>query len=216
MTAILINIRLLKSVALAASTEQTRYYLNGVHVQLVDEKTVHFAGTDGKGAIMARQHLGDAITPRDSEALRAGVIVPLTLINSIKVNRHADYAELTIAGGTASIHYNASTTTAPLIDATYPNYRGIVPKAFDGVPAQYDPEQLMTFKKAHKLLGLDGVPVVTYNGQGPAHVAVVPPYHSKEYEVFGVIMPMRTPNAAVPYFEWVYDTPTSAATSAAA
>jgi hypothetical protein len=36
---------------------------------------------------------------------------------------------------------------------------------------------------------------------------VVPPYHSKEYEVFGVIMPMRKPDAAMPYFEWVYDLP---------
>lgn len=215
MTTILINIRLLKAVALAASTEQTQYYLNGVHVQLVDEKTVHFAGTDGKGAIMARQHLGDAITPRDSEALRAGVIVPLTLINSIKVNRHVDYAELTIAGGTASIHYNASTTTAPLIDATYPNYRGIVPKAFDGTPAQYDPDLLAVFKKARKMLGGEGVPVVTYNGQSPAHVAVVPPYYSKEFEIFGVIMPMANKSSPMPAFEWVYDLPVTLQSAAA-
>ena len=31
-----LNIRLLKAVALAASTEQTRYYLNGVQLRLIE------------------------------------------------------------------------------------------------------------------------------------------------------------------------------------
>ena len=208
-----INIKLLKAVALAASTEQTRFYLNGVYVQQVSENTVHLAGTDGKIAIMAREHISDQpINP----ALQKGVIVPLELLNRIKLNRHADYATLTIDGANVSIAYNASVTTAPLIDATYPDYRRIVPKTFDGTTAQYDPDQLAVFKKARKALGGDGVPVLTYNGQGPAHVAVVVPYHSKEYEVFGVVMPLTRPAAPMPFFEWVYDTPTSAATSAAA
>ena len=208
-----INIKLLKAVALAASSEQTRYYLNGVHVQQVSENTVHLAGTDGKIAIMAREHISDQ--PIDP-ALRGGVIVPLELLNRIKIDRRSDYATLTIDGATVSIAYNASTTTAPLIDATYPDYRRIVPKTFDNTAAQYDPDQLVVFKKARKALGGDGVPVLTSNGQGPAHVAVVVPYHSKEYEVFGVVMPMARPIAPMPAFEWVYDTPPSAATSAAA
>ena len=203
-----INIKLLKAVALAASTEQTRYYLNGVHVQQVSENTVHLAGTDGKIAIMAREHVKHAAT---SPEFLGGVIVPLELLNRIKLNRHADYATLTIDGANVSIAYNASVTTAPLIDATYPDYRRIVPKTFDNTPAQYDPDQLAVFKKARKALGGDGVPVLTYNGQGPAHVAVVVPYHSKEYEVFGVVMPLTRPTAPMPFFEWVYDTPPSAA-----
>ena len=208
-----INIKLLKAVALAASTEQTRYYLNGVHVQQVSENTVHMAATDGKIAIMAREHISDQ--PIDS-ALQKGVIIPLELLNRIKLNRHADYATLTINGATVSIAYNATVTTAPLIDATFPDYRRIVPKTFDNTPAQYDPDQLVVFKKARKVLGGDGVPVLTYNGQGPAHVAVVVPNHSKDYQVFGVIMPLSRPAAPMPFFEWVYDTPSSAATSAAA
>ena len=208
-----INIKLLKAVALAASTEQTRYYLNGVHVQQVSENTVHLAGTDGKIAIMAREHVQHAAT---SPEFLGGVIVPLELLNRIKIDRRTDYATLTTDGANVSIAYNATITTAPLIDATYPNYRGIVPRSFDGTAAQYDPDQLVVFKKARKALGGNGVPVLTYNGQSPAHVAVVEPYHSKEYEVFGVIMPMPRPDTLMPFFEWVYDTPTSAAPTSAA
>ena len=208
-----LNIKLLKAVALAASTEQTRYYLNGVHVQQVSENTVHLAGTNGKIAIMGREHISDQ---HIDSALQAGVIIPLELINRIKLNKHVDHATVTVDGATVSIAYNATTTTALLIDATYPNYRGIVPRSYDGAPAQFDPDQLAVFKKARKGLGPDGVPVVTYNGQGPAHVAVVPPNHSKEYEVFGVVMPLRAPSEPMPFFEWVYDTPTSAAPTSAA
>ena len=49
-----LNIRLLKAVALAASTEQTRYYLNGVNLEF-NADSVIMCATDGKKLIAGKQ-----------------------------------------------------------------------------------------------------------------------------------------------------------------
>ena len=75
------DIRALKAAAIAAGTEQTRYYLNGVCIQHTPTGPV-FVATDGHRLIAAAHDWqGDAPAPF------APVIVPLELLKRIKIVR---------------------------------------------------------------------------------------------------------------------------------
>lgn len=196
-----ISINLLKAAALFASTEQVRYYLNGVLIRKKGE-TVHIIATDGK-VMFAAQH--------NWSGSEIDAIMPLALINQIKTVRGHDHAEIsTSAGqGTAPVNFIVSYAGAvyqmPAIDGSFPDYPRIVPREISGEAAQYDPEQAIKFKKAAKILGTGGVPFINQNGGAPGVVRIVPSDESSPYNAFGLIMPMISPKFdTVPYHSWIF------------
>ena len=88
-----INARLLKAVALAVTKTETRYYLNGVYVEFfADHLTL--TATDGHKLIAGRQVRVDT-GPGDSAAGQAGIILPLEMVDKIKLGRKSpDHATL--------------------------------------------------------------------------------------------------------------------------
>ncbi|WP_019999028.1 DNA polymerase III subunit beta [Aureimonas ureilytica] len=108
---------LLSQVEFAQSSEETRYYLNGVYFHTYDDHIVVVA-TDGHR--LAR-FVGPESQPFD------GVILPRKLVSivpkgKIKVELSNDRIRLTD---------NASTITSKLIDGTFPDYRRVVPMEND-------------------------------------------------------------------------------------
>lgn len=171
----LINIRALKAVATAASTEQTRYYLNGVNLQVANGYATMIA-TNGH-ILMGVQHAtdGDACS----------CIIPLALIKSLKLDRKAgDMAEFSFDGKDISIRYAGNVYGSGAIDAVFPDWRRVVPRDTpSGVAAQLNPDYLAAFAAAARLMGGKGIEVA-HNGLNPALVA----WHD---DALGVIMPVR-------------------------
>jgi DNA polymerase-3 subunit beta len=186
------HISALKATAIAASTEQTRYYLNGVCVEHSPNGPI-FIATDGHRLIASTQKWLE-----ENPATFAPVIVPMSLIKRVKVSRKFDIATMTIEhkeGGAIliSIYYAGATYAENAIDGTFPDWRRVIPQSCDGTISQYNPSYLADFAEAGRILngGRCDVPVaVSYNGDSPALVRFW--HEDKPVQSFGVIMPIRT------------------------
>ena len=190
---------ILRAAALFASTEATRYYLNGVYLESVGDK-VRLTATDGKTLFTSQVHI---ILPETVK-----VIIPTLLLKKLPATKpRNNYVDITITGNKVSLTYMGMTVQGEAVDATFPDYRRIVPKELEEGQAQFDPDQVALFKKAGKILGAGGVPVLVHNGGGPALVRIVPNDHSKVYQCFGLVMPMTAHKADLspPYTSWVHD-----------
>ena len=208
-----LNIRLLKAVALAASTEQTRYYLNGVNLEF-NADSVIMCATDGKKLIVGNQkrilyRAGDS----DEAAGESSLILPLHMIVQIKVGKRSpDYATLSfdgkgddkLANRALSLKYEGVTVSGAEIDGTFPHARAVIPREVDGVAAQFQPEFLLTFVKAAAVCGLTSTPVIHHNGLSPALVSWLPDDSLAGCQAFGVVMPMRASDE-LPAAHWFID-----------
>jgi DNA polymerase-3 subunit beta len=186
-----IDIRALKAAAIAASTEQTRYYLNGVCIQHTPTGPV-FVATDGHRLIAARHDWQG-----DAPALFAPVIVPLELLKRIKIVRKAsDVATITLTGEggdrKVAIDYAGATVAANAIDGTFPDWRRVTPqKEPSGVACQFQAQYLDAFRDAMAILAggkSDAQPNIAHNGDSPALVDLG---DAGAVQAFGVLMPYR-------------------------
>ena len=170
----LLNIRALKAVATAASTEQTRYYLNGVHLHVANGFATMVA-TNGH-ILMGFQHVTDGDA--------CACIIPLALIKSLKLDRKAgDMAEFSFDGKDISIRYAGNVYGSGAIDAVFPDWRRVVPRDTPtGVAAQFNPDYLAAFAIAARLMGGKAI-AIAHNGQNPALVH----WHD---DALGVVMPL--------------------------
>ena len=177
-----INIATLKAINLAASTEQTRYYLCGVYVE-VTPTTVTYTATNGHILLSRRE---DSVEPN---TLIGTWIIPSDFIKAAKPGRGTDYATMTPVPGPNDSKMLAFTGTitgmAAPIDGTFPDYRRIIPTTVDGKPGQYDGNYAGTFAKFAKALDL-GYFHIHHNGNDAAPVT----FNSRQ-GVYGIIMPLR-------------------------
>jgi len=192
MTTFTFDIRALKATAIAASNEETRYYLKGVNIEHTPSGPI-FVATDGHRLIATRHDWQDA-TP----AHFAPVIVPMSLIKRVKISRKFDIATMTIEhkedGAIAvSIYYAGATYAENAIAGTFPDWRAVMPRECDGTVAQYNPAYLADFAEAGRILSngkCDVAIAVSYNGNSPALVRFW--HEDKPVQSFGVLMPLRT------------------------
>jgi DNA polymerase-3 subunit beta len=227
MLKVTLSIRALRAVLTAVSTEETRYYLNGINLEFTPDGVV-MAATDGHRMIVLRQPYGE----HGATAAHASVIVPRDLVAKLKINprmKTLDTTDLTIGDdGRLTFEHAGESFGGSRIDATFPDYRRIVPQDLDGKPAQYNPVYLADFAKARVELGANPTkkggasPVVKYNGESPAIVDFA---YGTSFQAIGVIMPLRVPTtmvatchtwASAPAQEWPTDATTAAADAAAA
>ncbi|MEM6683623.1 MAG: DNA polymerase III subunit beta [Pseudomonadota bacterium] len=122
--------RLIETTRFAMSTEETRHYLNGIYLHLVEEDGTHMlraVSTDGH-----RLAKVDVSCPPGAEDIPS-VILPRKAVAEIA--KMADNAEdiVTIGLSEAKIRVNAAsaTMTSKLIDAAYPDYQRVIPKQND-------------------------------------------------------------------------------------
>lgn len=197
MLKVTLNIRALRAVLVAVSTEETRYYLNGINLEFTPDGVV-MAATDGHRMIVLRQPYGE----HAATAAHASVIVPRDLVAKLKVrNKVVEETDLTIADdGRLTFEHAGEMFGGSRVDGTFPDYRRVMPTDLDGKPAQYDPIYLADFAKARKELGGDRTtsPVVRYNGESPA---VVDFAWGTDFQAIGVLMPIRDRTDAT-YHTW--------------
>jgi len=112
----------------AASTDETRYNLNGVYFELLDEGAkLRMVATDGHRLALADRPVGTEAT-----GLASGVILPRKALAELKRlvdEEDADEIELGFEGNSALARKGEVTLVMRLVEGEFPNYRQVVPKS---------------------------------------------------------------------------------------
>ncbi len=113
------------AVAFAISTEETRYYLNGIYMHPT-EGGLYFVATDGHR--LARRFVPVADT--DGLSGMPGIIVPRKTVDVLSKTVDGAEEEVVIEVNTNAIRASCGrmTLTSKLIDGNYPDYPRIIPR----------------------------------------------------------------------------------------
>lgn len=119
--------RLIDKSEFAISTEETRYYLNGVYMHAVKDDagaSLRCVATDGH-----RLACVDAPLPEAAEDL-PGVIVPRKTIGEISKLLEDDETQIAISVSETKIRFATAmiALTSKVIDGSYPDYTRVIPK----------------------------------------------------------------------------------------
>ncbi len=118
--------RLFDKSKFAISTEETRYYLNGVYMHVAEvegEKMLRCVATDGHR--LARI---DADLPDGAEDM-PGVIVPRKTVGELRKLLDDDDAPIAVSVSETKVRFAAPgiTLTSKVIDGTFPDYTRVIP-----------------------------------------------------------------------------------------
>jgi DNA polymerase-3 subunit beta len=118
--------RLFDKSKFAISTEETRYYLNGVYMHVAQGEggaVLRCVATDGHR--LARI---DADLPQGAEGM-AGVIVPRKTVGELRKLLDDDEAQIAVSVSETKIRFAtpAITLTSKVIDGTFPDYTRVIP-----------------------------------------------------------------------------------------
>jgi DNA polymerase III subunit beta len=120
--------RLIDKTRFAISTEETRYYLNGIYMHAVanggGEAMLRGVATDGH-----RLALADVAAPKGAQGM-PGVIVPRKTINELKrlLDDASDSVEVAVSSQKIRFALGDAVLTSKLIDGSFPEYARVIPK----------------------------------------------------------------------------------------
>ncbi len=121
---------LIEKTRFAISTEETRYYLNGIYLHHVDvggEARLRAVATDGHRLAQVE------VDAPDGSAGMPGIIVPRkTVLELVRLIEDAD-STVEVSLSASKIRFVASslTLTSKLIDGTFPDYERVIPQRND-------------------------------------------------------------------------------------
>jgi DNA polymerase-3 subunit beta len=166
----------------AISSEETRYYLNGIYVHQQDDKPgLHFCATDGH-----RLHLApapDAIRLRlGASNSGLGVILPKATLKPLLafLGREAGELEVELLGDTKMrFRHGRWSLLTKLIDGTFPLYDRVIPKFDQGlidVLTIHAPDRLRAFLRRVASISTERsrpVKLTTETEKGNKHLRLV-------------------------------------------
>ena len=120
--------RLFDKSKFAISTEETRYYLNGVYMHIAtgeDGQVLRCVATDGHR--LARI---DAGLPEGAETM-PGVIVPRKTVGELRKLLEDDETQIAVSVSETKVRFATPeiTLTSKVIDGTFPDYSRVIPQA---------------------------------------------------------------------------------------
>ena len=120
--------RLFDKTRFAISTEETRYYLNGVYMHLADGpegRVLRCVATDGHRLAQV-----DAPIPEGAEGM-PGVIVPRKTVGELRKLLEQDDVEIAVSVSETNLRFATPeiTLTSKVIDGTFPDYTRVIPTA---------------------------------------------------------------------------------------
>ncbi|MEM9475489.1 MAG: DNA polymerase III subunit beta [Pseudomonadota bacterium] len=120
--------RLFDKSKFAISTEETRYYLNGVYMHVAESESgqsLRCVATDGHR--LARI---DAMLPQGAETM-PGVIVPRKTVGELRKLLDDDEAQIAVSVSETKVRFATPdiTLTSKVIDGTFPDYTRVIPTA---------------------------------------------------------------------------------------
>jgi DNA polymerase-3 subunit beta len=122
--------KLIEKTRFAISTEETRYYLNGVYLHTATrgkQATLRAVATDGHRLAQV-----DLERPKGAEGM-AGIIIPRKTVHELHRLVEGSTAPVTVGVTTAKVRFTLGpiTLTSKLIDGTFPDYGRVIPQAND-------------------------------------------------------------------------------------
>lgn len=116
----------LSACGFAMSTEETRYYLNGIYLHPTSADTEHqgviLVATDG-------HRLSKRFVAAESNPEMPGIIIPRQSVKVIeKVIPKTGDASIEYSESLVRVAYGAGVITSKLVDGTFPDYRRVVPQ----------------------------------------------------------------------------------------
>ncbi|MCG8547103.1 MAG: DNA polymerase III subunit beta [Alphaproteobacteria bacterium] len=114
----------------AISTEETRYYLNGIYLHMLEAdgaEVLRAVATDGHR--LARVEL----PLPDGAAGIPGIIVPRKTVNELRklIDETSEVVELALSDSKIRFAFDDVTLTSKLIDGTFPDYDRVIPTGND-------------------------------------------------------------------------------------
>jgi DNA polymerase-3 subunit beta len=148
----------------AVSTEETRYYLNGIFLHAADQdgtNVLRAVATDGHR--LARVQLpmpdgGDDIP---------GVIVPRKAIGELRklIEETTDPVEIALSDTRIRMTFDGAVLTSKLIDGTFPDYERVIPK---------DNDKILTVDRSAFAQAVDRVSTISSEKSRAIKLAVAP------------------------------------------
>jgi DNA polymerase-3 subunit beta len=122
--------RLIDKTRFAISTEETRYYLNGIYLHAAargKSQMLRAVATDGHRLAQAEVPL-----PKGAEAM-PGIILPRKTVHELHRLIEGSDGTVDVGVSTAKARFEIGTITltSKLIDGTFPDYARVIPKAND-------------------------------------------------------------------------------------
>jgi DNA polymerase-3 subunit beta len=128
------------------STEETRYYLNGVYFHTHGangSRTLRGVATDGHRLAQIDCPLPDGAEGISGSGNQSGVIVPRkTITEVLKLADTVDTFHISVSPSRIVFETPAGTLTSKLIDGTFPDYQRVIPVGNDKV-MRADREELL-------------------------------------------------------------------------
>ncbi|WP_201834641.1 DNA polymerase III subunit beta [Microvirga zambiensis] len=124
--------RLIEKTQFAISTEETRYYLNGIYLHTIDAGgTVVMRAVATDGHRLARVEIP---APNGSEGM-PGVIVPRKAVAEIVklVEDGSESVTIELSSAKVRLTFDGVVLTSKLIDGTFPDYQRVIPAGNDKV-----------------------------------------------------------------------------------
>jgi DNA polymerase-3 subunit beta len=124
--------RLIDKTRFAVSTEETRYYLNGMYLHTLSEDGSNYlraVATDGHRLALAEM-------PAPEGAMGgAGVIIPRKTIDQARrlLDDGTGYVDITVSPAKIRFQLGNASLTSKIIDGSFPDYGRVIPKGNDKV-----------------------------------------------------------------------------------
>lgn len=194
----------IKSVIIAAAKKDARFYLVGALVECRDG-IASLVATDGH-----RLHMYVDASMSSPENANGQAIIPLDALEVITKCSKRDMDQdvfITITDKQYTMkRLDGPSLSGSVVDATFPDYRRILPRSASGVPGQFNPALLADVSKAASFLGCKApAPFVHHNGDSaaactleahPEFLAVVMPCRVKPREPFCFVAEKQQAEAA--------------------
>lgn len=112
--------QMIQKTVFAASTEETRHFLNGIYLH-INENIMKMVATDGKRLAIASYQLSDTVKQK------VGIIIPIKTVNNIMRTFTGD-EETRIALLENQVLFSTSNVTliSRLIEGEYPDYEAVI------------------------------------------------------------------------------------------
>jgi DNA polymerase-3 subunit beta len=121
--------RLVDKTQFAISTEETRYYLNGIYLHAVEAKPAKLRAVATDGHRLAQVEIS---SPKGANGM-PGVIVPRKTVSELQklVEDAGDEVEVELSPAKIRFSLGKVTLTSKLIDGTFPDYGRVIPAGND-------------------------------------------------------------------------------------
>jgi DNA polymerase-3 subunit beta len=120
-------IRLIDKTRFSMSTEETRYYLNGLYLHLVAEdgvQTLRSVATDGHRLALAEMPAPEGLTGAP------GVIIPRKAVTEARrlMDDAGETVTLAVSAQRVRFGFDHATLTSKVIDGAFPQYERVIPR----------------------------------------------------------------------------------------